>query len=62
MTPPDRPDRPTEPVYLDHLEAMAIAMVLLAERDAHGLSQPQESALAKVHAALRPLLAPLRRR
>lgn len=47
---------PTAPVYLNHLEAMGICMSLLAEKEAGGLSEPQEDALEKVQSALGPLL------
>lgn len=53
-------DWPTRSVQLNHIEAMGIAMSLMAEQQRDGLSQPQIDALAKIQAVLSILLAELR--
>jgi hypothetical protein len=54
-------DWPTEPVHLNHLEAMGIAMALMGEEERDGLSEPQRGALAKVQDTLGVLLDQLGR-
>lgn len=58
----DRPGTwPTEPVHLNHLEAMGIAMALMAEEQRDGLSGPQREAFEKVQITLGVLLDQVRK-
>lgn len=54
-------DWPTEPVELNHLEAMGILMALEAEEERDGLSDPQREAKEKVGVAWTKLFSDLRK-